>query len=70
MTEVVKDAFMSARRAQEADDELDKAIVFDALLRLVENGLAVWRRNAGDKLELQLVSGEVFALDDIGVTRV
>jgi hypothetical protein len=32
---------------------LAKVIVFGALLRLVEDGLAVWRRNAGHKLELQ-----------------
>ena len=68
--EVMKDVFMPARHAQQSDDELAKAIVFDALLRLVENGLAVWRRNAGDELELQVVSGEVFALGDTGITRV
>jgi hypothetical protein len=49
---------------------LAKVVVFNALLRLVENGLAVWRRNAGDELELQLVPGEVFALGDTGITRV
>jgi len=47
-----------------------KVIVFDVLLRLVENGLAVWHRNASDGLELQVVSGEVFALGDTGITRV
>jgi hypothetical protein len=66
----MKDVFMPARHAQRPDDELAKVIVFDALLRLVENGLAVWRRNAGDELELQVVSGEVFALGDTGITRV
>ena len=45
-----------------------KVIVFDALLHLVENGLAVWHRNASDGLELQVVSGEVFALGDTGIT--
>lgn len=70
MTQVVKEVFKSARRAQQSDDELPKVIVFDALSRLVKNGLAVWHRNAGAKLELQLVSGEVFALGDIGLTRV
>ena len=69
-TEVMKDVFKPARHAQQSDDELAKVIIFDALLRLVENGLAVWRRNAGDELELQVVSGEVFALGDTGITRV
>jgi hypothetical protein len=44
--------FLPARQAQQSDDELAKVIVFDALLRLVENGLAVWHRNASDGLEL------------------
>ena len=70
MTQVVKEVFMSARRAQQSDVELAKVIVFDALSRLVRNGLAVWRRNAGDKLELQLVSGELVALGNIGIARV
>jgi hypothetical protein len=42
----MKDVFKPARHAQQSDDELAKVIVFDALLRLVENGLAVWHRNA------------------------
>ena len=66
----MRDVFLPARQAQQSDDELAKVIVFDALLRLVENGLAVWRRNAGDELELQMVSGEVFAPGDTGITRV
>ena len=69
-TEVIRDLFLPARQAQQSDDELAKVIVFDALLRLVENGLAVWRRNASDEPELQLVSGELFALGDTGITRV
>src|SRR5690348_1488673 len=69
-TQLMKDVFMRARHAQHSDDELAKVVVFNALLRLVENGLAVWRRNAGDELELQVVSGEVFALGDTGITRV
>jgi len=68
MTEVMKRVFM--RRAQQLDDESAKVVVFDALLCLVENGLAVWRRNAGGKLELQLISGEVFALRDRGIARI
>ncbi len=67
---MIRDLFLPARQAQQSDDELAKVIVFDALLRLVENGLAVWHRNAGDELELQVVSGEVFALGDTGITRV
>jgi len=69
-TEVMRDVFLPARHAQQSDGELANVIVFDALLRLVENGLAVCRRNASDEPELQLVSGEVFALDDTGITRV
>ncbi len=67
--EIMKDVFMPARHAQQSDDELAKVIVFDALLRLVENGLAVWRRNADGEHELQAVPGEVYAPGDTGITR-
>ena len=42
----------------------------EALQQLVENGLAIWRRNSSDEVELQLVSGPVLALGKTGVTRV
>lgn len=61
---------MSAPHPRESDDELAKVFVLDALQQLVERGLAIWRRSAADELELQLVSGEVFALRDTGITPV
>jgi hypothetical protein len=57
-------------RASNSTDSSAKAMVVEALQQLVENGLAIWRRNSSDEVELQLVSGPVLALGKTGVTRV
>lgn len=57
-------------RASNSIDAPARAMVVEALQQLVENGLAIWRRNSRDAVELQLVSGPVFALGKTGVTRI
>ncbi|ESY90754.1 hypothetical protein ACVWWD_005272 [Mesorhizobium sp. URHB0026] len=47
-----------------------KALVLAAIGELVEDGKAEWRRMATGEFELRLISGEVFLLGEIGVTRV
>jgi hypothetical protein len=53
-----------------SSDVLTRAVVVDALQHLVDSGLAIWRRNSHQEIELQLLSGAVFALGETGLTRV
>ncbi|TGV13511.1 hypothetical protein EN816_16650 [Mesorhizobium sp. M8A.F.Ca.ET.173.01.1.1] len=47
-----------------------KALVMAAIGTLVEDGKAEWSRMATGEIELRLVSGEVFVLGEMSVTRV
>lgn len=61
---------MPEKHADEPDADVAKLLVLEACERLVGQGLAVWCQGAADELELQLRSGEVFALRESGITRV
>jgi len=47
-----------------------KSQVLAAIGELVDAGKAEWSRTATDEIELRLVSGEVFLLGEVSVTRV
>lgn len=47
-----------------------KSQVLAAIGELVDNGKAEWSRTATGEVELRLLSGEVFLLGDVTVTRV
>ncbi|WP_246707397.1 hypothetical protein [Mesorhizobium sp. NZP2077] len=47
-----------------------KSQVFAAIGELVDDGKAEWRRTASGEIELRLLSGEVFVLGEVSVTRV
>ncbi|TPI32919.1 hypothetical protein FJW08_06965 [Mesorhizobium sp. B3-2-1] len=47
-----------------------KALVMAAMGELVEDGQAEWGRTATGEFELRLVTGEVFVLGEVSVTRV
>ncbi|AGB45571.1 hypothetical protein FJ872_19985 [Mesorhizobium sp. B2-5-9] len=47
-----------------------KALVLAVIGTLVEDGKAEWSRTTTGEFELRLISGEVFLLDEVGVTRV
>lgn len=66
----MEDAFMPAPHPRESDDQSTKVFVLEAVQQLVAQGLAVWRRCAADEFELELVSGEVFAFRETGITRI
>jgi hypothetical protein len=53
-----------------SSDVLTRAVVVDALQHLVDSGLAIWRRSSPQEIELQLLSGAVFALGETSLTRV
>ena len=46
-----------------------RSAVFAALGGLVEAGLATWNERCANRIELRGVGGEVWLLDDSGVTR-
>ena len=47
-----------------------KSLVLAAIGELVDAGRAEWNRTATGELELRLLSGEVFLLGEVSVTRV
>ena len=47
-----------------------KTQVLAAIGRLVADGKAEWSRTASGEVELRLLSGEVFLLGEVSVTRV
>ena len=47
-----------------------KSQVLAAIGELVDDGKAEWRRTASGEVELRLLSGEVFVLGEVFVTRV
>ncbi len=47
-----------------------KSLVVAAIGELVDDGRAEWSRTATGEVELRLVSGEVFLLGAVSVTRV
>lgn len=47
-----------------------KSQVLAAIVELVDAGKAEWSRNASGEVELRLLSGEVFVLGEVSVTRV
>ena len=47
-----------------------KSQVLAAIVELVDAGKAEWSRNANGEVELRLLSGEVFVLGEVSVTRV
>ncbi|MEI9431379.1 hypothetical protein [Mesorhizobium sp. Cs1299R1N3] len=47
-----------------------KTLVMAAMGELVEDGQAEWGRTASGEFELRLVTGEVFVLGEVSVTRV
>ena len=47
-----------------------KSQVLAAIGELVDGGKAEWRRTASGEIELRLLSGEVFLLGAVTVTRV
>ncbi|QKC89620.1 hypothetical protein EB230_15275 [Mesorhizobium sp. NZP2234] len=47
-----------------------KSRVLAAIVELVDSGRAEWSRTATDEIELRLLSGEVFVLGEVSVTRV
>ncbi|MGX5827795.1 hypothetical protein [Mesorhizobium sp. 43Arga] len=47
-----------------------KSQVLAAIGKLVADGRAEWSRTANGEIELRLLSGEVFLLGEVAVTRV
>ncbi|MEI9407971.1 hypothetical protein [Mesorhizobium salmacidum] len=47
-----------------------KTLVMAAMGELVEDGKAEWSRTASGEFELRLMTGEVFVLGEVSVTRV
>lgn len=47
-----------------------KSRVLAAISELVDDGKAEWSRGESGEIELRLISGEVFVLGDVAVTRV
>ena len=47
-----------------------KSQVLAAIGELVDDGKAEWSRTASGEVELRLLSGEVFLLGEVSVTRV
>lgn len=47
-----------------------KSQVWAAIGELVDDGKAEWNRTASGEVELRLLSGEVFVLGEVSVTRV
>ncbi len=45
-----------------------KALVIEAMRRLVDDALAEWGRTEGGEPELRLATGEVFVVGDSGIT--
>ncbi|MBZ9854248.1 hypothetical protein LB566_10570 [Mesorhizobium sp. CA13] len=56
---------VAVRRAEDA-----KSLVMAAIRELVDAGQAEWNRTASGEFELRLLTGEVFLLGEMSVTRV
>ena len=52
-----------------ANADVDRAVVLNALRRLVERGLAEWVEAPNGDIELTLCSGGVYLLDNVAITR-
>lgn len=50
--------------------EDSKSLVLAAIGELVDGGKAEWSRTATGEIELRLLSGEVFLLREVSVTRI
>jgi hypothetical protein len=48
----------------------DEMFVLEVLQGIVRAGLAIWRIHTSGERELQLLSGEVFLLNEVGIERV
>jgi hypothetical protein len=48
----------------------DEMFVLEVLQGIVRAGLAIWRIHPSGERELQLLSGEVFLLNEVGIERV
>jgi hypothetical protein len=48
----------------------DEMFVFEVLQGIVRAGLAIWRMRPSGERELQLLSGEIFLLHEVGIERV
>ena len=48
----------------------DEMFVLEVLQGIVRAGLAIWRIHTSGEWELQLLSGEVFLLNEVGIERV
>lgn len=48
----------------------DEMFVLEVLQGIVGAGLAVWRMHPRGERELQLLSGEIFLLNEVGIERV
>ena len=48
----------------------DEMFVLEVLQEIVRAGLAIWRIQPSGERELQLLSGEIFLLNEVGIERV
>ena len=48
----------------------DEMCVLEVLQGIVRAGLAIWRIHPSGERELQLLGGEVFLLNEVGIERV
>jgi hypothetical protein len=48
----------------------DKMFVLEILQGMVRAGLAIWRTHPSGETELQLLTGEIFRLNEAGIKRV
>jgi hypothetical protein len=48
----------------------DEMFVLEVLQGIVRAGLAIWRMHRSGERELQLLSGEIFLLNEVGIERV
>jgi hypothetical protein len=48
----------------------DEMFVLEILQGIVRAGLAIWRIRPSGERELQLLSGEVFLLNEVGIEKV
>lgn len=58
----------SRSQASHAPDA--KSLVMTAIGQIVDDGKAEWNRTAIGEIELRLVTGEVFLLGEVSITRV
>jgi len=48
----------------------DEMFVLETLQGIVRAGLAIWRMHSSGERESQLLSGEIFLLNEVGIERV